>query len=104
VPFALPSVLPSTTVVVSVVALALLSSALGFRLYFYLIVSAGPTRATMVTYLSPAFGMLWGALFLQERLAPAFLLGFLLILGSVVLVSSDRKRVVQSHGTANVDG
>jgi drug/metabolite transporter (DMT)-like permease len=58
----------------------------------------------MVTYLSPAFGMLWGGLFLQEQLAPAFLLGFLLILCSVVLVSSDSKRGAQRHGTATVDG
>jgi drug/metabolite transporter (DMT)-like permease len=104
VPFTLPSAWPSVTVIVSVVLLALLSTAVGYRLYFYLIVSAGATKATMVTYLSPAFGMLWGSLFLQEQLAPAFLLGFLLILGSVVLVSSDPKRGALRHGTANLDG
>lgn len=104
VPFTLPTVWPSTTVIVSVLLLALLSTALAYRLYFYLIVSAGPTKATMVTYLSPAFGMLWGTVFLQEQLAPAFMLGFLLILGSVVLVSSGTKREVQSHGAVSVDG
>ncbi|HLO03750.1 MAG TPA: DMT family transporter [Symbiobacteriaceae bacterium] len=91
VPFTLPAALPSMTVIISLLMLALLSTSLGFRLYFHLIVDAGPAKATMVTYLAPAFGMLWGALFLHETLSVGFLLGSLLILGSVAVLSPQRR-------------
>ncbi len=87
VPFNLPGQLPSGVVVASVLGLALLSTAVAYLLYFFLILNAGPTKATMVTYLAPAFGMLWGALLLQEQLGPGNALGFGLILTSVALVS-----------------
>jgi len=91
VPFTWPHKLPTLPVVLSVLALALLCTALGYRLYFYLIQTAGPTRATLVTYLSPAFGMLWGALILGEPLGTGSFLGFGLILGSALLVSRKQR-------------
>jgi len=87
VPFALPSAVPSGLVIWSTVALALLCTAFAYLLYFYLIVNAGPTKATIVTFLSPAFGMLWGALLLKEALGPGNFLGFGMILASVGLVT-----------------
>lgn len=91
VPFALPRAIPSGTVVISVAMLALLSTAFAYLLYFYLIVRVGPTRATVVTYLSPAFGMLWGALFLHESLGLGSILGFGLILASVGLITAPQR-------------
>lgn len=91
VPFSLPDQAPSGLVVGSVLALALLSTAVAYLLFFYLILEAGPTRATMVTYLAPAFGMLWGALLLKEPLGIGTLVGFGLILTSVGLVSGSGK-------------
>ncbi|BDP41294.1 membrane protein [Deinococcus aetherius] len=87
VPFALPTVLPSGVVILSVLALALLSTAVAYLLYFGLIQRVGPTRATTVTYLSPAFGIVWGALLLREPLTLWSFLGFGLILASVALVT-----------------
>lgn len=87
VPFSLPEAWPGPVVVGSVLGLALLSTAVAYLLYFYLIIQVGATKATMVTYLSPAFGILWGALLLREPLGLGHLVGFGLILGSVALVS-----------------
>lgn len=75
-----------------VLGLALFSTALAYLLYFYLIVSIGPTKATMVTYLSPAFGNLWGALLLSEPLTVGSFAGFGLILASVWLVTTQAGR------------
>lgn len=86
-PFAWPAAAPSATVVAALLLLAVLSSAFAFMLYFYLIVSAGPTRATTVTYLAPAFGLLYAALLLQEPLVLGNFIGFGLILSSVALVN-----------------
>lgn len=86
-PFSWPDTAPSATVVGTVLLLAVLGSAFAFMLYFYLIVSAGPTKATMVTYLSPAFGMFYATLLLQEPLVLGNFAGFGLILASVALVN-----------------
>lgn len=90
VPFAMPQQAPSGLVIGSVLALSLLSTAFAYVLYFHLIVTVGPTKATMVTYLAPAFGMLWGSLFLQEPLGLGTFAGFALILASVALVNRPR--------------
>ena len=50
----------------SIVGLALLSTALAYLLYFWLIAQAGATNAALVTLLIPASAMVLGALFLQE--------------------------------------
>jgi len=86
-PFALPGAAPGGLAIGSTIGLAVLCTAFAYLLYFYLIVNAGPTRATLVTFLSPAFGMLWAAVLLKEPLGLAHVLGFGLILGSVGLVS-----------------
>lgn len=87
VPFSLPREAPSAVVTASVLALALLSTAVAYLLYFGLIQRVGPTKATMVTYLSPAFGLLWGAVLLHEPLSGGTIFGFGLILASVGLVT-----------------
>jgi hypothetical protein len=63
-PFAPPAGEPTVLAISSLVALALSGNALGMVLYFRLIADIGATRALTVTYLMPAFALLWGALFL----------------------------------------
>jgi drug/metabolite transporter (DMT)-like permease len=105
VPFALPHGAPSGLVIGSTLALALLCTALAYLLYFYLILEAGPTKAILVTFLSPAFGLLWSALFLGESLGLVHFVGFGLILGSVALVNRRPAAVRPSDGrTANAAG
>ena len=60
VPFSTRAGSPSITVVFSVLALALLCTALAYLLYFRLIVDVGPAKALTVTFLVPIFGTLWG--------------------------------------------
>jgi drug/metabolite transporter (DMT)-like permease len=71
----------------AVVALAVLSTAVAYLLYFYLIARVGPTRTYTVAYLFPMFGMLWGALFLGEAITRGMVAGFALIVASVLLVN-----------------
>lgn len=63
-PFHLPE-LPITWLALA--WLGLLGSCLAYLLYFRLIHSVGPTRATMVTYLFPIVGIILGVVFLKER-------------------------------------
>ncbi|TIU27863.1 MAG: DMT family transporter, partial [Mesorhizobium sp.] len=52
----------------AVVALALLSTAFAYILYFNLVASAGATNASLVTLVVPVSAVLLGFLFLGERL------------------------------------
>jgi drug/metabolite transporter (DMT)-like permease len=71
---------PTPLVVGNVLALALAATAVAYLLYFRLIATIGPARALTVTFLIPAFGVLWGYLFLGEPLAANTLSGCALIL------------------------
>ena len=81
---------PSALVVANVLALALASTALAYRLYFRLIADVGPARALTVTFLIPLFGVLWGATFLGEPLATHTLSGCALILAGTWLATRVR--------------
>lgn len=65
--------------------LAVLCTALAYLLFFRLIARMGPTRALTVTFLIPVFGMLWGAIFLQERITTFMLAGAgIIVLGTLL--------------------
>ncbi|HET7900473.1 MAG TPA: DMT family transporter [Candidatus Nanopelagicales bacterium] len=75
--------LPSTSVIVSVLVLALVCTALAFVLFFELIAEAGPVRATVITFVNPAVAVLLGLVVLSEPLTWGMVLGFpLVLLGS----------------------
>jgi drug/metabolite transporter (DMT)-like permease len=89
------------TVVVDVLLLALVCSAIAYVLYFRLIADVGPTRAMTVTFLMPAFGMLWGRLFLGETITLAMIAGAALIVGGTAAVLRPRqlrRRAVRATG------
>ncbi len=77
---------PSMTVVGAILALALLSTALGYLIYFRILALAGATYTSLVTLLVPPSAILLGAIFLHERLDVAEVAGMALIgLGLLVL-------------------
>jgi drug/metabolite transporter (DMT)-like permease len=80
VPFTLPPAFPGPKIIFAVLALALFSTSLAYVLYFRLIQNIGPTKALTVTFLIPAFAMIWGALFLQEPITDSMVFGCALIL------------------------
>lgn len=82
-----PAERPPTPVVLSVLGLALLSTALAYLLYFRLISNVGPTSTVTVTLLVPVFGLIFGVLLLDEPFGPGTLTGLGIILSSVVLIT-----------------
>jgi drug/metabolite transporter (DMT)-like permease len=81
-----PARWPPPAVAGAVLGLALLSTALGFVLYFFLVTRAGPVTAASVTFLIPLFGVLGGTLLLGDPLGRGVLVGLAAILGGVFLV------------------
>ena len=75
-----PVDLPSATAWLAVILLAIGSTALAYFLYFRLIASVGPARAIAVTFLIPAFGMMWGWLLIDEQITMSMVTGCIVIL------------------------
>ncbi|CRL48278.1 DMT family transporter [Pseudomonas sp. URMO17WK12:I11] len=70
----------------SLLGLGLGCTAFAYILYFRLLSSIGPVKSMTVTFMIPPFGVLWGALFLDEPLSMAHLYGGMLIAGALWLV------------------
>lgn len=99
-----PNQWPSGKVIGSVVALAVICTALAFLLFFALIAEVGPARAIVITYLNPAVALLLGVVILDESFSVATALGFVLILiGSVLATARDRDRVRPPRRTPRGD-
>ena len=81
----LPDEAPPAKAVLAIVALGALGSALAYVLYFALIARAGASRAILVTYLVPAFALVYGAVFLDEPVTAVALGGLALVLAGVAL-------------------
>lgn len=85
-----PHVRATAPALLAVVGLAVGSTALAYLLFFHLIAAVGPTRTATVTYLIPAFGTLWGVLFLGEPVTAGMLAGLALVAASVALANGGR--------------
>lgn len=87
VPLWPPAAVPTPLAVASILALGLLCTAIAYLLYFRLIADLGATGGLTVTYLIPVFGVLWGVLFLGERVTAPMLAGAaLVVLGTVFVL------------------
>jgi drug/metabolite transporter (DMT)-like permease len=82
-----PDILPGAAAWLNVTGLAVLCTGFAYLLYFRLIANAGPANAIAVTYLVPAFAVLWGGVFLGERPTPSMLAGCAVILLGTALAT-----------------
>jgi drug/metabolite transporter (DMT)-like permease len=85
--FQLPAEVPGWKATASLLALALLGTALAQLVLFRVLALHGSARLSLVTYLMPGFALVYGAVLLDEEVTPAILVGLGLILGGVALAS-----------------
>jgi len=71
---------PTVGIMGATLALGIVCSGIAYIIYFKLIEEIGTTSALTVTFLTPAFGILWGALFLGE------VVGWYTIVGSGIVL------------------
>ena len=93
------SALPSAKVLAAVAGLAVICTAVAFLLFFRLIAEVRPARASVITYIDPAVAVAIGVSVLGERLTPAMLGAFVLILGGSVLATRPGQHSRPSPGT-----
>jgi drug/metabolite transporter (DMT)-like permease len=83
----LPASPPSATALAAVFALGALGTGVAYLLYFTIIQSAGASRAILVTYLVPAFALVFGIVFLDEPVAASAIGGLALVLTGTALAT-----------------
>jgi drug/metabolite transporter (DMT)-like permease len=85
----------SSSVVLSVVALGVLSTGIAYVLNYRLIQDEGPTAASMTNYLTPVVAVLLGIAFVDERLTWNLIIGTAMILVGLWIAehTSDEREV-----------
>jgi len=73
------------------VALGAVGTAIAFVIYYELINGIGPARAALVSYLAPGVALFYGAIFLDEAVTVAAVVGLVLILGGVAIASRPKR-------------
>lgn len=78
---------PTIGILGATLALGIVCSGIAYIIYFKLIEEIGTTSALTVTFLTPAFGILWGALFLGEVIGWYTIVGAAIVLLGTALVT-----------------
>ncbi|MBT0586282.1 DMT family transporter [Alteromonas oceanisediminis] len=77
-----PVHMPGNSAWFQAIALAVVCTGVAYILYFDLIATEGPSKAITVAYLVPLFGVIWGGIFLHERLSvPVYIGGACILIG-----------------------
>lgn len=91
---------PTVPSVAAVIGIATVSTAIAWPLLFRVNRRVGPLATTTVTFLNPIFGVLWGALFLQEAVTPTLLGGGVLVFIALALILNVRPTQLFRRATA----
>jgi drug/metabolite transporter (DMT)-like permease len=76
-----PSSLPGLGPAAAVAALGVVGTGIAFAIFYSLIDLVGPARTFIVTYIAPAFAVVYGASLLDEKVTVATVAGLALIVG-----------------------
>jgi len=85
-----PDALPTPQALGSLAVLGVVCTALGLVLFFLLVAEAGPSRASVITYVNPLVAVILGVLVLDERLGVMSAVGLLAILAGSWLSTGGR--------------
>lgn len=77
---------PSIGTIGALIAVGTISTALPWPIYMRLLSTTTPTVASTVTFVVPAFAILWGAIALGESIGAGLVVGFAILMVSLVRV------------------
>ena len=97
----LPSEMPSSRAILSATWLGSISTGLAFFGYVYLIEQIGAVKTSTVAYFLPIFGIIWGAVFLNEIITLGIISGCITILIGVFFATSNKKNDIKGEMHAN---
>ena len=94
-----PQATPSAQGWLFALVLAVACTGLAYLLYFRLIAHVGPANAISVTFLIPVFAVVWGGIFLAEKVSGGMLLGCAVILLGTSLATG----VLRMHRSGEIE-
>ena len=97
--FYLPDTIPSISAIGSAIWLGAISTGIGFLGYVRLIDKIGAVKTSTVAYFLPVFGIIWGAVFLDEIISSTIIIGCLIVLIGIYFANSNNRRYVNSVNT-----
>ena len=97
--FYLPDSMPSIYAIGSAIWLGAISTGLGFLGYVRLIDKIGAVKTSTVAYFLPVFGIIWGAIFLDEIISSTIIMGCLIVLIGIYFANSNNRGYVNSVNT-----
>jgi drug/metabolite transporter (DMT)-like permease len=83
---------PGWEAILSVLYLGIAATGVAYLLYFGLIAGAGASKAVLVTYLVPSLALIYGAVFLDEKVTAVAIAGLALVLAGVALGTGSVRR------------
>ncbi len=95
---------PEGKTIGALLGLALLSTAVGYLLYFRILTTAGATNVLLVTLLIPVSAVIMGALLLDEQIHAVDLLGMALIGAGLLCIDGRVPKVLRDHSINVVAG
>lgn len=87
---AAPDAMPEGKVIASLAVLGVLCTAVALATMFFLVAEAGPSKASIITYVNPVIAVALGVAFLGESLGAASVAGLLLILAGSYLATGGK--------------
>ena len=97
--FYLPDTIPSISAIGSAIWLGAISTGIGFLGYVRLIDKIGAVKTSTVAYFLPVFGIIWGAVFLDEIISSTIIIGCLIVLIGIYFANSNNRGYVNSVNT-----
>ena len=85
-----PGSFPGAGPLAAVAALGVLGTGAAFVIFYWLMTTVGPARTFVVTYVAPAFAVVYGATLLDEPIDPETIAGLILILSGCWLAAEGR--------------
>ena len=95
-----PGHTPTVGSTAALVALGVLGTALAFVIYYDLIAEVGAARAALVSYLAPGVALFYGAVFRDEVITAAAVVGLVVILAGVAIASRPKRAVAPAPAPA----
>ncbi len=91
--FNLPDTIPNLNSFLALLWLAVVSTGIGYLGYIRLIDRIGAVKTSTLTYLLPVFSILWGAIFLQEKITLIILGGFLFVMMGMYFANTTKVKI-----------
>ncbi|MFT9846713.1 DMT family transporter [Aneurinibacillus sp. REN35] len=79
------------------IGLGVFGSGIAYILFYFLVQKGSPELATMVTYLIPVSGIIWGYSILNENIHVSLLTGLAFILFGVFLANKETSEQTTNH-------